>query len=397
MNILHVVPSLDQMDGGVIRAALELAVYGQEFGIRSEILGIGPLNIPGCKLSCEAIHSLPLDHPRSYRFSKHLKPWLRERVSGFEGIILHGLWLYPNWATYLVCKEKRQKYACFPHGMLDPWPVNGQGQLKRWKKHLYWRSREGKILDAADSIFFNTQRERTVASTTFRIHSHQRVVTPFGVSDTSKKLVEPSRPDLKLPPGHKSALFLGRVHPKKNVHFLIDAWLRADMPALWHLIIAGPIDKNYRQSLQELIHSKRCNIHMVGSVSEDDKTSLFQRAAWFLLPSKQENFGIAVLEAISHGCPVAVSNEVYLTDELHAQTEVLPLRDESWIEFMRTRMQDEVWRSALCKKDQELVLPRFAVKNIAQAWAATLHEVFTVTPQLEMNPVLSYEPGLEYV
>jgi len=397
MKILHVVPSLDQMDGGVIRAALELAVYGQEFGIRSEILGIGPLNIPDCKLPCEAIHSLPLDQPRSYRFSKHLKPWLRERVSGFDGVVLHGLWLYPNWATHLICKERRQKYACFPHGMLDPWPVNGQGHLKRWKKQLYWRGREGKILDAADSIFFTTQRERALASATFRIHSHQRVVTPFGVSDTPKELVEPSRAELKVPPGHKAALFLGRVHPKKNVHFLIDAWLRADMPPLWHLIIAGPIDKSYQQSLQELIHSKRCNIHFVGPVSGDDKTYLLQRAAWFLLPSKQENFGIAVLEAISHGCAVAVSNDVYLTDQLHAQSEVLPLHDESWIEFMRTRMQDEGWRSALCKKDQELVLPKFAIKDIAQAWAATLHQVFTVAPRSEMNPVLSHDPGLEYV
>lgn len=99
MKVLHVLPSLDQMYGGPLRAVIDLSVHSQEFGLESEILGIGPIRMPDCKLPPEAIHSLPLGTPRRYRFSRQLRPWLDENLPRYDGAIIHGLWLYINWAT----------------------------------------------------------------------------------------------------------------------------------------------------------------------------------------------------------------------------------------------------------------------------------------------------------
>jgi glycosyltransferase involved in cell wall biosynthesis len=340
--------------------------------------------MPDCGLRREAIHSLPLSAPRTYRFSRELKPWLDKNLERYDGAVIHGLWLYSNWATYSSCEASSTKYACFPHGMLDPWPVHGQGALKRWKKTIYWHAREKKIFDGAESIFFTTERERTVARSTFNLPVHQRILVPFGVAEAPPQTDRATPARFDLPAGSKAALFLGRLHPKKNVDFLIEAWAKAGMSADWHLIIAGPAEQNYLERLQRRAASAPLpnNIHFAGPVAGAEKTYLFRRCSWFLLPSKQENFGIAALEAISHGCPVAISDQVYLADALHEQSEILPLRQETWIEFMQTRMRDETWRSTIREKDRETVMPKFEIRNVAKAWAETLASVFSTAPDV---------------
>jgi glycosyltransferase involved in cell wall biosynthesis len=379
MKILHVLPSLDQMYGGPLRAVVDLSVHSQEFGLESEIVGVGPFRMGDCKLRREAIHSLPLSAPRMYRFSRELKPWLDKNLERYDGAIIHGLWLYINWATHSSCQASSTKYACFPHGMLEPWPVHGQGVLKRLKKNVYWHAREKRIFDRAQSIFFTTEREKTLAGSTFHLSTNHHIVVPYGVADAPPDADRTAPAKFNLPAGSKGVLFLGRLHRKKNVHFLIDTWAKAALPSDWHLVIAGPAEQNYLEYLRHLAASAPLpnNIHFVGPVVGSEKTYLFRRCSWFLLPSQQENFGIAVLEAISHGCPVAISDQVYLADALHEQSEIMPLRQEAWIEFMQTRMQDESWRATIRQKDREAVVPRFAIRNVAKAWAETLTSVFS--------------------
>jgi len=167
------------------------------------------------------------------------------------------------------------------------------------------------------------------------------------------------------------ALFLSRVHPKKNVDFLIEAWAQAGVPPEWRLIIAGPCEEGYQQKLQSLVqkHGLGDRVQFVGPVTGRDKSYLLQRADWFLLPSKQENFGVAVLEAIGAGCPVAISDQVYISDYFHAGSEVMPLEMDAWVRFLRDRMPDESRRQALIEEDRRYIMPQFAIEMVARAWA----------------------------
>jgi len=379
MNILHVLPSLDLAYGGPLRAVIDLSLRGDTHGLSSEILGFGENGIGSSGFSSEAIHSLNYQWPRNYVYSPQIKSWFQANLRRFDGVVIHGVWLYPNWATRRACLDAGIPYACFPHGMLDPWPVFGQGFKKRIKKQTYWLLRERWIFNNCRCIFFTTARERRLASETFDIPPSHRLVVPYGVDSHAQRIDIPPRREIMFGPATRNALFLGRLHPKKNVHFLIEAWLKAMLPSRWKLTIAGPCEPEYLARLKTLAASSPLgkNISFVGPVHGSDKAYLFQNADWFLLPSLQENFGIAVLEAISHGCPVAISDQVYLADDLHDESEVLPLNLEAWVEFFRDRMSDDDWRNHLRERDEESLWPKFSMENIAQSWARTLTEVFS--------------------
>jgi glycosyltransferase involved in cell wall biosynthesis len=379
MRVLHVVPSLDQRFGGPLRVVLDLSARALSKGLESEVLGFGPLRIPDNPFPAERVHALPLDPPAAYCHSRRLRPWLDRHLERFDGVVLHGMWLYPNWAVARACWSTGKPYACVPHGMLDPWSVHAQGPWKQAKKILYWKWREHKIFERARCVLFTTAREREKSSRTFPLAAAQMVLTPYGLEAHGRQPRGPIRLPLVLPPDAKVALFLGRVHPKKNLEFLIEAWNKARLSDDWRLIIVGPGEGAYHEKLQRLIHSfhLESHVHLLGFASGDDKAYWLERADWFLLPSRQENFGVSVFEAISHGCAVAVSDQVDIAEALHEKSEVLPLDLECWVRFLRERLTDGRHRADLIRADREFLAPRFDSTSVSARWASTLVQLFS--------------------
>jgi len=375
VKILHVLPSLDQNYGGPLRIVLDLSARALSQGLDSTVLGIGPLHVQDHAFPRDRIHSLPLDSPAVYRYSRQLRPWLRQNLGRFDGIVLHGMWLYPNWAVARECWAQRKRYACFPHGMLDSYAVYRQGAWKRIKKILYWNWREHHVVRRSSCVFFTTQREREKSSRTFPLPPAQLVLAPYGCEAAA---LQPIASAATRPPGHKIALFLGRIHPKKNLEFLLEAWHAARLDCAWHLVIAGNAEPAYRTKLERLIRRLHLEtqVHLVGFVTGEAKTCLLQLAHWFLLPSRQENFGVAVLEAISHGCPVAISDQVDLAESLPEASEVLPLASDSWTRFLRERMTDENHRQNLIRAGRHFLAGGLRMENVTSQWAAAIESVF---------------------
>jgi glycosyltransferase involved in cell wall biosynthesis len=378
MRILHVVHSLDQRYGGPLRAVLDLSARSIDLNLDSEVLGFGPLSIPDNPFPREKIHELPIGFPHTYSFSPGLKKWTSQNLARFDGVILHGMWLYPNWAFLKACRQFQIPYVCFPHGMLEPWALYRQGFFKRIKKTVYWLLRERAIFKHASAVFFTTERERKLAQITFALPPSSFVVVPYGVGGLAIPATQPANPALSIPADRRVALFLGRVHPKKNVDFLIEAWAKSRPDPSWLLIVAGPAEPRYQRRLDLLTRRYKVQdrVRFVGCVAGIDKSYLLGRASWFLLPSKQENFGISVLEAINAGCPVAISDQVYLSDYFHEKSEVLPVRLDAWLEFLRDRMPDEEHRRTLIQMDREHLIPKFSIDAVTRNWASTILEVF---------------------
>lgn len=387
-RLLHVFQSTAAEYGGPIRALTDLSLRAAAHGLESEFLGLH--ESASCKEERNGIpvHSLQLTSPRAYAFSHELRCWLRTNLPRFDGVVLHGLWLYPNWATVRECTQSGVPFACFPHGMLEPWPIFQQGYGKALKKILYWHLREKRIVAKSVGILFTTQRERQLAHATFRLPDVPSFVVPYGAAVSAEKVLQPANPDLIIGENRKIALFLGRVHPKKNVDFLLQAWAAAKLPSEWCLVVAGPADHTYSRHLTNFCERTgiKDSVAFVGMVAGKDKAYLYQRASWFLLPSKQENFGNAVLEAIQYRCPVAISDQVYFSEFLHQQSEVMPLHHQTWVDFLRSRMLDETYRDSIRHLDELLVRPRFDIDRLAKAWAATLTSLF---PLRVVNSVVS--------
>jgi glycosyltransferase involved in cell wall biosynthesis len=94
--------------------------------------------------------------------------------------------------------------------------------------------------------------------------------------------------------------------------------------------------------------------------------------SWFLLPSEHENFGIAAMEAVKYGCAIAISDQVYLADEMPEGSEILPVRIDAWSKFMRERMQDDIWQKQQARKVAEVLLRKFDHNEVAQNWIDTI-------------------------
>jgi len=121
--------------------------------------------------------------------------------------------------------------------------------------------------------------------------------------------------------GKPHLLFLSRIHPKKGVDLLIKAYLKLEqeLEHLPQLVIAGPgLEESYGIAMQELATASK-NILFPGMLKDDAKWGAFYESEVFVLPSHQENFGIAVVEALACSKPVLISNKVNIWREIETE------------------------------------------------------------------------------
>ncbi len=102
-------------------------------------------------------------------------------------------------------------------------------------------------------------------------------------------------------------LYLGRIHQKKNIESLINAYQSLDVKIKdkYSLLIAGTGKDSYLSELKSLSYDS--NIHFIGKVTGQDKLSLYRNATIFILPTHGENYGNVVAESLAQGVPVICS------------------------------------------------------------------------------------------
>jgi glycosyltransferase involved in cell wall biosynthesis len=210
--------------------------------------------------------------------------------------------------------------------MLDPW-FKRTYPLKHLKKLLYWPWGEYRVLRDAAAVLFTSEEERRLARKSFAFYRCNETVVNYGTAappdlESSRRHFFESFPNLR---GQRFFLFLGRLHEKKGCDLLIEAFagLRNSFDAPIHLVVAGPCaDEEYLRHLKELAAAATNNdgsITFPDMLTGDLKWGAFSAAEAFILPSHQENFGIAVVEALACGTPVLISNKVNIWREIEME------------------------------------------------------------------------------
>jgi len=210
----------------------------------------------------------------------------------FDLIHLHGMWTPFLAVAALVACKKRIPLVISPHGCLEPWALG----FKKNKKKLALMTYQGAVLRSASMFIATANQElESIRNLGYR---QPIAVIPNGV-DIGVPSSRGSQAALK------TILFLSRVHPKKGLLDLVEAWSLVRQPG-WRIVIAGGDEGGYRATVEALIKSKglHADFEFTGFVDGARKQACFDEATLFVLPTYSENFGIAVAEAMANELPV---------------------------------------------------------------------------------------------
>jgi glycosyltransferase involved in cell wall biosynthesis len=317
MKILRCVRSLDPATGGPTESIKQSSIALAQRGHNVEIVSLDAPDSPWLGEFPATVLALGPGRG-SYGYSHRFVPWLKDRHSHYDAVIVHGLWQYTSFGVWRALHGSTTPYFVFPHGMLDPW-FNRTYPLKHVKKLFYWPWAEYRVLRDAAAVLFTSEQERLLARKSFSPYRCNEVVVNYGTAAPDVDLANAREDFLNAFPqlrGKRFLVFLGRLHEKKGCDLLIQSFTTISDPAM-QLIIAGPSgDRDYVARLQSLAADWADSIIFSGMLRDKLKWGALAAADAFILPSHQENFGIAVAEALACGTPVLLSNQVNIWREI---------------------------------------------------------------------------------
>lgn len=340
VKILHVIASLNPEHGGPMQGLRNYLPEIYSMGYRNEVVCLDDPKEGFIGKDSFITHALGPNR-RPWAYASRLLPWLKEELPRFQAVIIHGLWLYHGYAVWKAVKwlesqggQNVPRIFVMPHGMLDPYFQKAPGRrLKAIRNTIYWKLIEKRITSKATAMLFTCQEELRLARQTFSTYRPQKELN-IGYGIATPPAFHPLMGEAFLkhcPPTVKEKpflLFLSRVHPKKGLDLLIQAYATilqdlklkgADQQKVPFLLVAGPgMDTAYGQSLKALVSTLGVGdfVFFPGMLSGDAKWGAFYACEAFVLPSHQENFGIAVAEALACSKPVLISDQVNIWREI---------------------------------------------------------------------------------
>jgi glycosyltransferase involved in cell wall biosynthesis len=321
MKILFCIHSLDPAIGGPLEFVRQSSLILAQHGHAVEIVSLDGPDAEGVRSFPGKVHALGPGRG-SYGYAPRLVPWLKKSRADFDAVLVHGIWNYPSFAVWRALHGTSTPWFVFPHGMLDPW-FKRTYPLKHLKKWLYWPWAEYRVLRDASAVLFTSEEERRLARESFALYRAREVVVNFGTAAPEVDLDHARVDFLREFPqllDKEILLFLGRLHEKKGCDDLLRAFIAAAAasPKL-HLVLAGPCaDDGYLAHLSRLTSASSSGEHVTfaGMLTGERKWGALAAAEVFILPSHQENFGIAVVEALACGKPVLLSNKINIWREI---------------------------------------------------------------------------------
>lgn len=303
MNVTHAVPSLGESGGGPPRSVSQLcnalSERGQALGVVTAVDPNDPMVPLSATIALTAVSGRGTSLMDRVRVADFGKALTEVHASGEISLIhQHALWLRSSHAVSRFAHAQQIPLVVAPRGMLEPWALNHS----KWKKKLAWMLYQKRDLQRATAFHATAHSE---AESIRRLGFKQPIaVIPNGVQlpeaiECESAKVQKSKGDVK------TALFLSRIHPKKGLPMMLDAWKKLS-PKGWRLVIAGNDDGGHVAELQAQIERLGLSevVSYVGPLFGEAKEEAYLNSDLFVLPSYSENFGIVVTEALGYQVPV---------------------------------------------------------------------------------------------
>ncbi|HVT91017.1 MAG TPA: glycosyltransferase [Tepidisphaeraceae bacterium] len=372
MRVLHIISGIDPRGGGPAVALAGLAQAQKAAGLDVSVVSgwCAGENNTITESMAQAGINVRLVGPTTGRLGRHPKMvlTLAEEIPRADILHIHAIWLEIQHQASRLARKYDKPYVLRPCGMLDPWSL-AQGKLKK-RIYMIWRQR--KDLNRACALHFTSELERDLTG-------------PLGLSPPA--IVEPNGVDLRefellpeentfrrqhdLPLDRPMLLHLGRLHAKKGFDVLIPAFAQtADLGAM--LVIAGPNSDGYRTTIEQMIASHRVGdrVKFVGMLRGVERVAALADADLFVLPSYQENFGVAVVESLAAGTPVIISDQVNIHPQITANGlgGVVPMSVDALAAELRRWITDTPLRGEAAARARLFAPREYDWNVIARRW-----------------------------
>lgn len=240
--------------------------------------------------------------PRKLGRSKTMYRWLNDKAHLKELDIIHshGLWMMPNVYPCHIARKHNIPLIVAPHDTLSKWSMQTGSKMKQ----IFWPLVQKPALASVTCFHATAESEYQ----DIRRHGFMQPVAIVANGVDIPSLKPKTRKE------GKTLLFLSRVHPQKGLDMLLRAWgAIQDNHTDWSLRIVGSDDgwglsSGYFAQMRELANQLALRrVEFSGTLYADAKWQAYFDADLFVLPSRSENFGVVVAEALAAGVPAVVS------------------------------------------------------------------------------------------
>ena len=239
-----------------------------------------------------------------YFFSKSI---LIKKFKDFDHVHIHGLWAPIQFISLLACNEEKIKCVVHPHGMLLDEAVKSAG----WIKYIF--KQIGLVF--LKNILGNNVRFVSITG---------QETTAIKKYFPNSKITEISNPipfsfkDIKQTIKKKKIVYFGRIHPHKNLHLVIESFIKANLTNDWSLELYGiRDDENYFKELNKLIKNYS-QIKIMEPIFGEEKQKIMKEAWLNILISKSEVLSLSILESCLYGLPSLVNKDIEINDFGHS-------------------------------------------------------------------------------
>lgn len=297
---------LSRNNGGVFEAVVAHAEMVRAAGFEPVIVGLADQysSDDSARFGDAEVISVKTAGPRMLGYAPRLDETLRR--AGLDLLHLHGIWTDPSRAASRWARSTGRPLVISPHGMLNPWIL----RHGRWKKAVARLAYERRSWGRASAFHALTEAER---------HDIERGIGRFGLATVIPNAVQPAPPsNVERSPNF---LYLGRIHPMKNVEALVDAWTAMPPPSEARLVIAGWGRAEHVASLTRKL-AQASQAEFVGPQFGAAKLALLREARFLCLPSHGEGLPMAILEAWAEGTPTLMSRHCHLDEGFAARAAI---------------------------------------------------------------------------
>ena len=381
LRVVHYVPGIRLEQGGVVRAVLDWCEVFARRGHRVALFAYQGKDLPpgwtAGEPGCPVATVVPAPRRPLKLLGAAAMAAVDAELSAADVLHLHGPWLDGNRQIADLADRRGVPVVVSLHGMLDHWSM----AQRAWKKRAYLALLGRRWLRRAAVVHCTAEDEQDQAARWFT--PRRTAVLPYLVDLKPFETLPPT----DLADGLISSafgvrprlLFLSRLHEKKGTDLLIRAAaLLRDAGRPFSLLLAGTGEPAYERMLRGLVDDLNLGdrVHFLGLVTGDAKLSLYASADLFVLPTREENFGLVLTEAMACGTAVVTTRGTAIWRQIEAAGGVVTdVSAEAIAAAVGRLFDDPIDRADRAARGRRWVFDHLAVDPLASEYEALYRSV----------------------